>query len=225
MLYVALGDGGGADDRDGQLFIGGIPIVGHGLNGNAQNLTNPLGKILRINVDTRSPGKEYGVPGDNPFVGRAGAVGEIFAYGLRNPYRMSFDRHNGRLFAGDVGQNDIEEVDVIVKGGNYGWNLKEGTLYFDPRDNADGVAQRAMVPGRAIPHGLIDPVAQYDTHLEGHSGDRRLRLPRPAAARAARALHLRRLFTPVQFAQRAAQLWPLVPLQRQQRQPPPALDS
>ncbi len=168
MLYVGLGDGGGADDRDGHPFIGG-PMVGHGLNGNAQNLSNPLGKILRINVDTRSPGKEYGVPGDNPFVGRAGAVDEIFAYGLRNPYRMSFDRQTGRLFTGDAGQNDIEEVNVIVKGGNYGWNLKEGTLYFDPRGDADGVAQRAPVPGRTIPHGLIDPIAQYDTHYEGHS--------------------------------------------------------
>ena len=168
MLYVPLGDGGGADDRDGQLFGAG-PIVGHGLNGNAQNLSNPLGKILRINVDARSPGKEYAVPLDNPFVTRPGALGEIFAYGLRNPYRMSFDRATGRLYVGDVGQNDIEEVNVIVKGGNYGWNFKEGSLYFDPRGNDPGAAQATPVPGRTLPPGLIDPIAQYDTHWEGHS--------------------------------------------------------
>ncbi len=168
MLYFGLGDGGGADDRDGQPFING-PIQGHGLTGNAQNLGVPLGKMHRIDVNTRSPGQEYGIPRDNPFVGRPGALGEIFAYGLRNPYRISFDRGTGRLFTGDVGQNDIEEVDVIERGGNYGWNIKEGTLYFDPRDNADGAAQLTPVPGRVVPPGLIDPIAQYDTHQEGHS--------------------------------------------------------
>jgi glucose/arabinose dehydrogenase len=168
MLYIATGDGGGADDRDGQPFFG-APIVGHGLNGNAQNLGVPLGKILRIDVNTRATGKEYGIPGDNPFVARAGALPEIYAYGLRNPYRTSFDRGSGRLFAGDVGQNDIEEVNVIVKGGNYGWNFKEGTLFFDPRGDLDGVAQLTPVAGRAVPPGVIDPIAQYDTHHEGHS--------------------------------------------------------
>jgi glucose/arabinose dehydrogenase len=168
MLYIATGDGGGADDRDGQIFQG-VPIVGHGLNGNAQNLGVPLGKIMRIDVDTRAPGKQYGIPADNPFVGQAGALPEIWAYGLRNPYRMSFDRATGRLFAGDVGQNDIEEVNIIVKGGNYGWNFKEGTLFFDTNGNVEGFAQTTPVAGRTVPAGVIDPIAQYDTHQEGHS--------------------------------------------------------
>jgi glucose/arabinose dehydrogenase len=96
MLCIGIGEGGGADDTDGPPFING-PIQGHGPNGNAQNLTSPFGKIHCIDVNTRSPGQEYGILGDNPFAGRPGAVGEIYACGLRNPYRMSFDRGTGRL--------------------------------------------------------------------------------------------------------------------------------
>jgi glucose/arabinose dehydrogenase len=160
-LYISLGDGGNADDQG----------VGHGPNGNAQDLGVPLGKILRIDVDLRdSSNGAYGIPANNPFVRRAGAVKEIFAYGFRNPFRMSFDRQRGDLYVGDVGQNDVEEVDRVVAGGNYGWNVKEGTLFFDPRSPTQaGAAQTNVVPGRAIPAGLIDPLAQYDTHLEGHS--------------------------------------------------------
>jgi len=176
-LYISMGDGGGADDRDGQDFIkatGSLPPVvepmdGHGLDGNGQKLTNPLGKILRIDVNGRnSRNGRYGVPGDNPFVGRSGGVlGEIWAYGFRNPYRFSFDSHAGTLFVGDVGQNDIEEVNVVRKGGNHGWPIKEGTVFFSHNGNADGTAQRE--PLGPVPHNLIDPVAQYDTHHEGHS--------------------------------------------------------
>jgi len=176
-LYISMGDGGGADDRDGQLFIkatGSLPPVdepidGHGLDGNGQKLTNPLGKILRIDVDGRNSGNgQYGVPKDNPFVGRGGGVlGEIWAYGFRNPYRFSFDSHAGTLFVGDVGQNDIEEVNIVRKGGNHGWPIKEGTVFFNHNGNADGFAQRE--PLGPVPSGLIDPVAQYDTHHEGHS--------------------------------------------------------
>jgi glucose/arabinose dehydrogenase len=170
MLYISMGDGGGADDRDGQFFIT-APIVGHGECGNGQNLANPLGKILRIDVNATSPGKEYRVPADNPFVGQAGVVEEIFAHGFRNPYRMSFDRGTGRLFVGDVGQNDIEEVNVVVSGGNYGWNIKEGTLFFDPNGDSDGFATEvpSPAPGCPMPSHVIDPIAQYDTHHEGHS--------------------------------------------------------
>lgn len=169
MLYISMGDGGGADDRDGQDFLGS-PMIGHGNCGNGQNLGNPLGKIHRIDVDRRSPGKQYGIPKDNPFAGKAGVVQEIFAYGLRNPYRMSFDRETGRLYVGDVGQNDIEELDIIVSGGNYGWNLKEGTLFFNTNGNADGFAEeRPSREGCPEPANLIDPIAQYDNHHEGHS--------------------------------------------------------
>lgn len=176
-LYISMGDGGGADDRDGQDFVvatGSMPPVnapirGHGLDGNGQKLTNPLGKILRIDVNRRSSANgQYGIPKDNPFAGRGGGVlGEIYAYGFRNPYRFSFDRLKGTLFVGDVGQNDIEEVDIVEKGGNYGWRIKEGTLFFNPNGNADGFAQRS--PLGPVPPKLIDPIAQYDTHHEGHS--------------------------------------------------------
>ena len=176
-LYISMGDGGGADDRDGQLFIKATgsmppvdePIDGHGLDGNGQKLTNPLGKILRIDVDGRNSGNgRYGVPKDNPFVGKGeGVLGEIWAYGFRNPYRFSFDSKHGTLFVGDVGQNDIEEVNIVRKGGNHGWPIKEGTVFFNHNGNADGFAQRE--PARPVPPNLVDPVAQYDTHHEGHS--------------------------------------------------------
>jgi glucose/arabinose dehydrogenase len=167
-LYIATGDGGGSDDEDGDQSINPPPgVIGHPNGGNAQNLGVLLGKILRIDVDGKNAvGGRYGIPGDNPFVKVAGAAPEVWAYGLRNPYRMSFDRDTGRLFAGDVGQNDLEEVDHIVKGGNYGWNKKEGTFCF---------VLNGILPGAATPcppgvgTGLIDPIAQYDTRVEGFS--------------------------------------------------------
>ncbi len=158
LLYIGFGDGGGADDTDGQPFIGG-PIIGHG-TGNSQDLTNPLGSILRIDpYGDNSANGAYGIPRRNPFVGD-GVVEEIYAYGFRNPYRMSFDRDTGRLWAADVGQNDIEEVDIVRRGGNYGWNLKEGSFVFDANGNDDGFV---TAPADL---GTIDPVAEYD-HDEG----------------------------------------------------------
>jgi Glucose / Sorbosone dehydrogenase len=94
-------------------------------------------------------------------------LGEIFAFGLRNPFRISFDSATGALYVGDVGQNDIEEVDLVVKGGNYGWNAKEGTLFFHINGNNEGFASRTD-NGRTSA-AMIDPIAQYDTHGEGHS--------------------------------------------------------
>ena len=114
-LYIGTGDGGGAGDR-------------HGDRGNAQNRNNLLGKILRIDVDG---GKPYAVPKSNPFVGEKGQP-EIYAFGLRNPWRFSFIPDNEKIIAGDVGQNKYEEVSVIEKGGNYGWRKKEGFHAFDP---------------------------------------------------------------------------------------------
>ncbi len=144
-LYIALGDGGGAGDT----------------RGNGQNLSTLLGSILRIDVDAEDV--PYAVPQDNPFVGELAANGEaargeIWAYGLRNPWRMAFDRETGELWAADVGQNDIEEVDLIVKGGNYGWNIREGDICYQPSSGCEEVA----------PDDLISPVASY-THRVGCS--------------------------------------------------------
>jgi glucose/arabinose dehydrogenase len=175
FLYISMGDGGGADDADGQQFVvadGALPanttaMVGHQGDGNAQKLNTPLGKILRIDVNGRnSANGQYGIPADNPFVGMPG-LDEIYAFGFRNPFRMSFDTATSDLYVGDVGQNDIEEVDRVIKGGNYGWNAKEGTLFFRINGNEEGFASTAD-NGRTNP-AMIDPIAQYDTHGEGHS--------------------------------------------------------
>ncbi len=128
-LYVALGDGGS----------GGDP------HGNAQDLDVLLGSILRLDVS----GEGYAVPGDNPFAGRAGRRGEIWAYGLRNPWRFSFDRATGDLWAGDVGQGEWEEVDRVVRGGNYGWNIMEGFECYGA-DQCDGADLR--MPRAAYSH-------------------------------------------------------------------------
>ena len=114
-LYIGLGDGGS----------GGDPF------GNAQNRSTLLGKILRINVDSPSQGRNYSIPPDNPYSGNAlGYKEEIYAYGFRNPWRFSFDSPTGRLWTADVGQNQREEIDLVEKGKNYGWNIMEGALTY-----------------------------------------------------------------------------------------------
>ena len=139
-LLVGLGDGGSAGD----------PF------GNGQRLDTFLGKILRIDVDAATP---YGVPADNPFRATSGAAPEIWAYGLRNPFRFFVDRPTGDLYIGDVGQNRIEEIDVGLasrRGGeNYGWNVTEGSQCFSP---ANGCSRAGLTP----------PVYEY-THAEGCS--------------------------------------------------------
>lgn len=149
-LYISLGDGGSASDRG----------PGHGLTGNGRNKGNVLGTILRINpLGTSLGNTNYSVPADNPFVGDLSGVDEIYAYGFRNPYRMSFDAANGDLYTGDVGQNDVEEIDQVVIGGNYGWNWKEGSFFFY---NPQGGNYVSDVAPPNLPADLIDPVGEYD---------------------------------------------------------------
>lgn len=138
-LYIGVGDGGGGGDE-------------HGAIGNGQNLNTLLGKILRIDVDSKRP---YAIPTDNPFIGRNDVKAEIYAYGLRNPWRFSFDRVTGRLYCGDVGQNQWEETDIIEKGRNYGWRVMEGTHCYNPSSGCKTV-------------GLALPVNEY-SHETGIS--------------------------------------------------------
>jgi glucose/arabinose dehydrogenase len=176
-LYLGTGDGGNANDVGPSHLEPG---------GNAQNLTTPLGKMLRIDPidptptgggavppplrlgDLPSANGEYRIPGDNPFK-LPGQVPEVYAYGFRNPYRFAFDRGgNGDLILADVGQNTIEEIDRVVRGGNYGWAVKEGTFQFNRSNGTVG----ANTPGSPI--DLIDPISgsqgtlQYD-HQDGIS--------------------------------------------------------
>ena len=120
FLYVSTGDGGYANDWG----------IGHNVTkGNGQDLMSLNGKILRLDVNGAEP---YAIPADNPFVGRQDAKGEIWAYGFRNPWRCAFDMGGGReLYCADVGQNSFEEVNIVAKGGNHGWRVKEGKHCFD----------------------------------------------------------------------------------------------
>ncbi|MGE3799436.1 MAG: PQQ-dependent sugar dehydrogenase [Candidatus Kapaibacterium sp.] len=138
-LYIALGDGGS----------GGDPL------NSGQDLRSPLGKILRIDVDNTDGDKNYSIPATNPFATNSEYVQEIYAWGLRNPWRFSFDPPTGRLWAGDVGQDKWEEIDIIEKGGNYGWRVTEGWHCYNPNNNCDSI-------------GLIGPVWEY-SHSVGQS--------------------------------------------------------
>ncbi len=150
----------------GRFDLADIP-PSHGPIGNGQNIETVLGSVLRIDVDSPpQPPLPYAIPADNPFVGRPG-VDEIYAYGLRNPYRFSFDDGpggDGRLFLGDVGQNLFEEINIIERGGNYGWVIREGFSCFDPFDPFTP----PVVCDEVGPNGepLLDPVAEYD-HGDG----------------------------------------------------------
>jgi hypothetical protein len=177
-LYLALGDGGDANDVGASHIEPG---------GNAQNLSTPLGKFLRIDPlhpsltpsspDAVGTNGQYRIPTTNPFQG-PGQVPEIYAYGLRNPYRFCFDRVSGDLIHADVGQNNIEEIDRIVIGGNYGWAIKEGDFLFNRTNGPAGAAGTIGTPpgnrSPGVPAGLIDPISgplgtlEYD-HNDGIS--------------------------------------------------------
>ena len=147
LLYVGLGDGGQGND------VG----FGHSPNGNGQDTTTLLGKILRLDVDRGSP---YAIPADNPFADGKRGRPEIYAYGLRNPWGISFDRGGTReLFAADVGQNLYEELNIVVKGGNYGWRLREGFHAFDPNSPDKSPADSSKTDHLGQP--LLDPILEY----------------------------------------------------------------
>ncbi len=150
FLYIGLGDGGAGND----LGLGHNPQTG-----NAQDPNMPLGKILRIDVNGKNAGNgKYGTPADNPFAG-GGGLKEIYALGLRNPWRFCFD--GDALIVADVGQNKVEMVHRVQRGGNYGWRHKEGAFKFNVTGTIDSDLS-------GLPAGLIDPVLQYD-HDEGIS--------------------------------------------------------
>ena len=141
MLYVSMGDGGYANDWG----IGHNPATGNG-----QDMTTTLGKMLRIDVNTRTDGKPYGIPPDNPFVGKQDIKPEIWASGLRNPWRCSFDAGSGALFCGDVQQNSYEAVKIIGKGQNMGWRRVEGMMrcfdYLKPDDHPANCDKSGITP-------------------------------------------------------------------------------
>lgn len=170
-MYLALGDGGNANDVGPSHIEPG---------GNAQNLSTPLGKMLRFDpiapslkptsTDAISANGQYRIPATNPFQG-AGQVPEIYAYGLRNPYRFTFDRANGQLIVADVGQNVVEEIDRIVMGGNYGWPIKEGDFLFNRTTGPGGNAGTVGIRSQGSPAGLIDPITGPSGVLEYDHGD------------------------------------------------------
>jgi glucose/arabinose dehydrogenase len=136
FLYIGLGDGGSAGDP----------------NGNGQSLGTQLGKLLRIDVDHTSTGFQYAIPSDNPFISTSGALPEIWAYGFRNPWRFSFERGGTRHFCADVGQAKVEEIDLVERGKNYGWNVMEGSQCYN--------SSTCDKSGKTL------PIAEYD-HSEG----------------------------------------------------------
>lgn len=170
-MYLGLGDGGNANDAGASHIEP---------DGNAQNLTTYLGKMLRFDPllpsltptsgDLISSNGQYRIPTNNPFFGIS-PVQEIYAYGLRNPYRFSFDTFNGDLIQADVGQNTIEEIDRIVRGGNYGWAFKEGDFQFNHTNTSSGVAGTVGPRSPGSPAGLIDPISGSQGTLEYDHGD------------------------------------------------------
>ena len=154
LLYVAVADGGS----------GGDPL------NLAQNLGSPFGKILRIDpLGSNSANGKYGIPSRNPFVGKTGVLGEIYAYGVRNPQRFGWDPRNGNLFIADIGQDIVEELSVAPAGANLGWNKWEGSFGFISRQ-AVSLTNRRSDPAVTYPvaeYGQLDPLLQTQSAVTG----------------------------------------------------------
>jgi glucose/arabinose dehydrogenase len=194
LLYVGTGDGGGGNDQ-------------HGARGNAQDLGSLLGKLLRIDPRARGTAA-YRIPDGNPFVGRAGARGEIYAYGLRNPWRFAFDRETGDLSIGDVGQDAVEEIDFVRRGAgrgaNFGWRALEGNRVSVAAERPDGAIPPVITKRHAdgwcsITGGVVvrDPAlpALRGRYLYGDFCQGRIRAARLRAGQASgdHALRLRKV--------------------------------
>ncbi len=150
LLHLGIGDGGNTCD------IG----MGHSPQGNGQDTMKLHAKILRIDVDRKDAGKEYGIPRDNPFADGSKGAPEVFAWGLRNPWGLSFDRGGNReFFVADVGQDSWEEINIVVKGGNYGWRIREGLVCFDPKAPRKPPEDCPKVGALGEP--LLDPALAY----------------------------------------------------------------
>jgi glucose/arabinose dehydrogenase len=159
-LYISLGDGGSANDP----------------HNNGQNINTPLGKILRIDIDHKDPGKAYAIPKDNPFAGRSDARPEIYALGLRNVWGMAFDPVTKLFWAADVGQNLWEEINIIEKGGNYGWSIRESFHKFDKTNpkvtTKTGPGRTPNLQNKPDPRDrkdFIDPIWEYHHDTDGKS--------------------------------------------------------
>jgi glucose/arabinose dehydrogenase len=155
MLYIGLGDGGKRADPHG-----------HG-----QNRSTLLGSMLRIDVNTRGNGKPYGIPKDNPYLSQADSRPEIWAYGLRNPWRYTFDP-GGRLIVADVGQDDFEEVHIVERGDNLGWAIREGKHCFPPgaECSAEGFAEPVFEYPRSLGQSITGGVVYQGSALPQLSG-------------------------------------------------------
>lgn len=152
-LYIGMGDGGGGNDGVGSPK----DEIGHAPEGNGQNTSTLLGKILRIDVNKGTP---YGIPNDNPFAKNNKGRPEIFAYGLRNPWGLSFDRGGRKeFFVADVGQALYEEINIVTKGGNYGWRVREAHVAFDPKN--PNQAPTGSPKADALGNPFIEPIAWY----------------------------------------------------------------
>jgi hypothetical protein len=153
LLYVAVADGGS----------GGDPL------NLAQNLASPFGKLLRIDPTLNSGNRKYGIPAGNPFVGKPGVLGEIYAYGLRNPQRFGWDSRTGTLFLADIGQNIVEELSVVRPGANLGWNKWEGSFGYISREAVDLTRRRSdpAVTYPVVEYGQLDPLLQGSSAITG----------------------------------------------------------